>query len=144
MPNELNVIERGCVNRSFQNADDLHFSPSCSMVVSLHDHIPSLVVFCKMYLCLIISNLREPHIGTVKSRQSIGCNHVNTDDSHFFSSCSMVVTLRDRITSLVVFCNMYLCLVISDLRAPHRHGEIMVTTWLQLSIEMFFLAIQVQ
>ena len=67
-----NVSERGYTKRSFQNTDDLHFSPSCSMVVTLHDHI----------------------------------------------------------TSPVVFCNMYLFLIISDVRAPHRHGKIMVTTWL--------------
>ena len=61
----------------------------------------------------------------------------NTDDLHFSPSCSMVVTLHDHITSPVVFCNayMYIFLIISDVRAPHRHGKIMVMTWLYLSIE---------
>ena len=52
----------------------------------------------------------------------------------------MVVTLHDHITSPVVFCNMYLFLTISDVRAPHRHGKIMAIAWLYLSIEMFYLA----
>ena len=113
------------------------------MVVALHDHITSLVVFCGMYLGLIISNFRAPHRhGKIMSIDR--CNHVNTDDLHFFPSYSIVVTLHDHITSLVAFCNMYLCLIISDLRAPHRHGKIMVTTWLHLSMEMFYLAIHVQ
>ena len=62
---------------------------------------------------------------------------IYTDYLHFSPSCSMVVTLHDHITSVVVFCNMYLCLIISHVRAPHWHGKIMVTTWLHLSIEMF-------
>ena len=37
----------------------------------------------------------------------------------------MVVTLHDHITSLVVFCNMYLCLINSDVKAPQLHGKIM-------------------
>ena len=56
----------------------------------------------------------------------------------------MVVTLHDHITLLVAFFNMYLCLMISDLRVPYRHGNIMVTAWLHLSIEMFNLVIYLQ
>ena len=56
----------------------------------------------------------------------------------------MVVALHDHITSPVVFCHIYLFLIISDVTAPHRHGKIMVTTWLHLSIEIFYLAIHVQ
>ena len=96
-----------------------------------------------MYLCLTISNLRAPHRhGKIMSIDR--CSHVNTDDLHFFLSCSMVVTLHDHVTPLVVCCNMSLCIIISDLRAPHRHGKIMVSTWLHLTIEMFYLAIHVQ
>ena len=54
---------------------------------------------------------------------------------HFSPSCSMVVTLHDHITSPVVFCNMYLFLIISDVRAPHRHGKIMVIIWLCVLID---------
>ena len=56
----------------------------------------------------------------------------------------MVVTLHDHITSPVVFRNVYLFLMISDVRAPHRNGKTMVTAWLYLSIEVFYLAIHVQ
>ena len=53
----------------------------------------------------------------------------------------MVVTLHDHITSPVVFCNMYIFLIIDDVRAPRRHGNIMEIEWLYLSIEILFLAI---
>ena len=68
----------------------------------------------------------------------------NPDDLHFSPRCSMVVTVHDHITSPVVFCNIYLFHIISDVRAPHRHGKIMVTTWLYLSIEIFNVVIHVQ
>ena len=66
------------------------------------------------------------------------------DDLHFSPSCSMVVTLHDHSTSPVVCCTMYLFPIISDVRAPHRHGNIMVITWLYLSIEILYLVIHVQ
>ena len=62
----------------------------------------------------------------------------------YIKICSMVVTLHDRITSLVVLCSIYIYIKISDLKASHWHGKIMVTTWLHLSVEMFYLAIHVQ
>ena len=39
---------------------------------------------------------------------------------------------------------MYLFLKISDVGAPHRHGKIMVVTWLHLSVEILYLAVHVQ
>ena len=81
----------------------------------------------------------EPHIGTVKSCQSIGrCNHVNIDDLHFLPPRVQwgwhCMTTSPRLLSFAICIS---CLIISDLRAPHRHGKIMVTTRLYLSIEMF-------
>ena len=56
----------------------------------------------------------------------------------------MVVKLHGQITSPVIFCYMYLVLITSYVRAPHRHVKIVVTTLLYLSIEILYLAIYVQ
>ena len=56
----------------------------------------------------------------------------------------MVVKLQDYIRLPIGFCNTYLFLEIGDFKAPHRHGKIMVTPWLYLSIEIFYLANNVQ
>ena len=53
------------MKRFFQNTDDLHFSPSWSMVVTLHDHITSLAVFMIRISVLELAT-SEPHIDTVK------------------------------------------------------------------------------
>ena len=47
-------------------------------------------------------------------------------------SCSIVVTLHYHITLPVLFSNMYIRLKTVDVTAPHRHGEMMATTWLYL------------
>ena len=61
-----NAFERGHIKRSFlNNADDLHFSPSCSMVVTLHGPITSPAVFAIRISILKLAT-SEPHVGTVK------------------------------------------------------------------------------
>ena len=63
-----NVIERGHIKRSFQNTDDLHFSLSCSMMVTVHDHITSLFVLLAMCISVLpLLATSEPHIGTVQN-----------------------------------------------------------------------------
>ena len=60
------------------------------------------------YISDIKLAMSQPHIGTVKIMSIDRCHHENTDDLHFFPSCSMVVTSNDHVTSLVVFCDLYL------------------------------------
>ena len=70
-----------------------------------------------MYPCLIVSNLTAPHRrGKIMSIDR--CNHVNTDDLHISLSCSVVVTLHDYITSLVVF---VICISILELATSEPH-----------------------